>query len=201
MDITQPSTPHAMSSSALTRQALQLAVRVLELAKVYRKPHDMSQATAQVARCLKAMRDFGSAEAYLNESLAWTALIHGQDARVDVLCELAEVACTLAEMLEDDEAADAPRGGSQADIRRGARERARDRAFEAAQLASQTTDAHWEVKVLLRVSDVLNRCGDHDDAATLQDRAITLLGLQPDADSAADAPADALRMKASHLLM
>ncbi len=181
---------------ALTRQALQLATRVLDLAEVYRKPHDMCQATAQVARCLKAMQDFASAEAYLMKSMAWAACIPGVDARVDLLCELAEVVCTQAEAGFDDGA-----NNSGAMARYATLERARDHAFEAASLAHRTADAQWEVKVLLRASDVLNRCGDHDDAASMQDRAITLLGLQPDADTAADLPAEGLRATAPNVLM
>ena len=176
---------------ALTRQALQLATRVLDLAEVYRKPHDMCQATAQVARCLKAMQDFASAEAYLMKSMAWAACISGVDARVDLLCELAEVVCTQAETGFDDDAM----------ARHATLERARDHAFEAASLAHRTADAQWEVKVLLRASDVLNRCGDHHDAASMQDRAITLLGLQADPYSVAEASADGLRALAPNGLM
>ena len=41
----------------------------------------------------------------------------------------------------------------------------------------QVTDPQWEVRVLLRISDVLDNCGDHAEAVTLQDRAVALLGL------------------------
>jgi hypothetical protein len=86
------------------------------------------------------------------------------------MCELAEVSCA---------AADAEQAANEDDRHAGraARERARDQAFQAAALAGQTADAQWEVKVLLRISDVLDRCGDHEDAATLQNRAISLMGL------------------------
>ena len=48
--------------------------------------------------------------------------------------------------------------------------------------ASQRTrpTPHWEIKVLLRASDVLDRCGDHDDAITLQTRAMELMVRHPD---------------------
>jgi hypothetical protein len=36
-------------------------------------------------------------------------------------------------------------------------------------------DPDWEIKVLLRVSDVLDRCGDRDDAVQLQTRALRLM--------------------------
>ena len=48
----------------------------------------------------------------------------------------------------------------------------RDRVFEAGQLAARVSDADWEVKVLLHISDVLNRLGDHDDASQIQARAM-----------------------------
>ena len=145
------------------RQALQLAMRVLDLAEIHRKPHDMCQATAQVARCLKAMGDYTSAESYLAQALTWTAMIPAVDARVDVVCELSEVACSLAEALQQ---ADDTKAAHKA------RNRARDRAFEAAELAGRTADDHWEVKVLLRASDVLDRCGHRNEATELQARAV-----------------------------
>jgi len=38
--------------------------------------------------------------------------------------------------------------------------------------------------VLLRASDVLDRCGDHDDAITMQTRAMTLMVRHPDVSDA-----------------
>lgn len=178
--------------AAISRQALQLAQRVLDLAEVQAKPHDMCQANAQVARCLKAMADLPSAESYLIRALVWSDLVPCVDVRVDLLCELSEVAACQAEAVP----------GDQAQARHLALERARDHAFEAARLAGQTTDPHWEVKVLLRVSDTLNRCGDHDDAALLQNRAIALLGLQPaDVMPGSELAWDALRSETPPQLM
>jgi hypothetical protein len=84
-----------------------------------------------------------------------------------------------------------------------AMERARDHAFEAAALARQASDAHWEVKVLLRVSDVLDRCGDHDDAISLQTRALTLMSHEASGfgDLAAEPGAQPLRAAAPVGLM
>lgn len=174
--------------SAISRQALQLAQRVLDLAGVQAKPHDMCQASTQVARCLKAMADLSAAETYFIKALVWSDLIPCVDVRVDLMCELSELAACQAEALA---------GGAESQPWQAALERARDLATEAARLAGQTSDAHWEVKVLLRVSDTLNRCGDHDDAALLQHRAIALLGLQP----AEEPPADALRSAGPTQLM
>ena len=70
-------------------------------------------------------------------------------------------------------------------MNRPARDRARDQAFEAARLAGLATDPNWEIRVLLRASDVLDRCGDHDDSVLLQQRALVLMGM-----GQADLPAD-----------
>ena len=67
---------------------------------------------------------------------------------------------------------------------RNARDLARDMAFEAARVATHASDAHWEIKVLLRASDVLDRCGDHDDAITLQTRAMELMVRHPEVSDA-----------------
>jgi hypothetical protein len=180
------------ATAALSRQALQLAMRVLELAAVYAKPHDMSQANAQVGRCLKASDDLPSAETYLDKALSWARLVPGVDTRVDVLCELAELTTLQAEGFDD----------SESHTRQACLERARGHAFEAAELAGHTADSHWEVKVLLRVSDVFNRCGDHDDATQVQNRAMALLGLQPAEELAgSEPPADPLRAVAPTQLM
>lgn len=189
---TEAAPSRTRAPSAVSRQALQLALRVLDLAELHARPHDMCQASAQVARCLKTVADFSSAEAYLDKALAWSALIPCIDTRVDLLCELSDVATCLAETTASDAGP----------ARHAALERARSRAFEAAQLAGQTTDAHWEVKVLLRVSDTFNRCGDHDDATWLQNRAIALLGLQPaDAHLNSEPAWDALRSQTPPQLM
>ena len=46
---------------------------------------------------------------------------------------------------------------------------------EASTLAGRVADPSWEVQVLLRISDVLDRCGDRDDAVQLQTRALRLM--------------------------
>ncbi|MBL0151669.1 MAG: hypothetical protein IPP87_24615 [Ideonella sp.] len=83
--------------AAVARQALQLAQRVLDLAKAFAKPHDMCQANTQVARCLKALHELSSAESHLDKALGWSALIPCVDVRVDLLCELSELAVSRAE--------------------------------------------------------------------------------------------------------
>ena len=55
------------------------------------------------------------------------------------------------------------------------RDSARDHGFEAARLALRSADPQWEITVLLRVSDLFDSLGDHDDAIALQCRAVELM--------------------------
>jgi tetratricopeptide (TPR) repeat protein len=125
----------------------------------------MALALAQMARCYRALQALGPAETYLERALAWARTLGAADQAVEILCLLAETSCSLAELYQQD------------DSRRShaALERTRDWAFEATGLAGHVADPQWEIKVLLRISDVLDRCGDHDDAVQLQSRAMRLM--------------------------
>jgi hypothetical protein len=146
------------------RDALDAAIRLLDAAEARQRPVDMVRALAQVGHGYRALEEHGAAERYLQQALRWARTLGGVDASVDLLCDLSELAVTAA--------TDPARERAEA---RAARDRARDHGFEAASLARQCADPAWEVTVLLRVSDVLDRCGDHDDAVALQCRAIDLI--------------------------
>lgn len=150
------------------REALRQAAAALDAAEQRGQPFEMSQALVQVARGYGALRALASAEAYLELALRWARAGGSTDHTVDLLCELCEAAERVAQ------AHDAQRPGSG----HAARERARDHAFEASTLAGRVADSGWEVTVLLRISDVLNHCGDHADAAQLQSRALQLMAGQ-----------------------
>jgi tetratricopeptide (TPR) repeat protein len=152
------------------RKALDLAVRRLDQAELQRDPSEMSEALAGISRCYRTLAAWAPAIDYMKQALRWTHAVGGVDQRVELLCELAELACSSADASETAESREV----------HIARECARDRAFEAARIAMHAADAHWEIKVLLRVSDVLDRCGDHDDAIALQTRALTLISQHPD---------------------
>lgn len=145
------------------------ALRQLEDAEARRRPVDLVQALGRVGRTYRDLGHGSAAAWYLRQGLHWARTLGGVDASVDLLCELADVEATIgqAAAVDGDDAA-----------ARAARDRARDHGFEAAGLARQCADPQWEVSVLLRVSDVLARCGDHDDAAALQARAVHLIGHQ-----------------------
>ena len=153
------------------REALRQAAAALDAAERRGQPFALSQALVQMARGYRAMHALASAETYLELALRWARATHSTDHTVDLLCELCEAAEDVAQAQD----AQAPGSGHQA------RERARDHAFEASTLAGRVADPDWECTVLLRISDVLDRCGDRDDAVQLQARALRLLGGNADA--------------------
>jgi hypothetical protein len=147
------------------RTALRQAAAALDKAERYKHPLEMCLALAQMARCYRGLQALGPAERYLELALAWARTLGAIDQSVEILCLLAETSCSLSELHARD------------DSRRShaALERTRDRAFETTGMASGVSDPEWEIKVLLRISDVLDRCGDHDDAVELQSRAMRLM--------------------------
>lgn len=162
--------PHMLAAlSALppgaSRQVLQQALAALGMAKPTGRPFAISTAYAQVARAYRSLTALESSEVCWDAALYWGRCIGSTDHVVDLLCEGCETAASRAEQQE------AERAGSGHE----ARERARQQAFEASALSNQVADGDWEVKVLLRVSDVLDRCGNPDAAALLQTRALRLM--------------------------
>jgi tetratricopeptide (TPR) repeat protein len=157
-----------------TRDRLRAASAALDAAERSGQPQALSAALAQLGRSYRTLKALASAEAYLELALRWSRSASAVDGTVDLLCELAD----LAECLAGAHDAQEPGHGH------AARERARDHAFEASTLAGRVSDPDWEIQVLLRVSDVLDRCGDHDDAVQMQARALRLMA--PDATNAFD---------------
>jgi len=147
------------------REALRQAAAALDKAEADGQPPAISRALAQVALCYRHLKAMGSAETYFEAALRWARSAGSTDQVVDLLCDLCETTVELAEA----QSAHHPGSG------RAARERARDHAFEASTLAGRVADPHWEATVLLRISDTLDRCGDHDDATQLQTRALRLM--------------------------
>lgn len=151
------------------REALRQATAALDRAEADGQAPAISRALAQMAACYRGLRALAGAESCYEAALRWARGCGGTDQIVDLLCALSETAAALAEGQHPDEPA-----GS-----RAARERARDHAFEAATLAGRVADPGWEATVLLRLSDVLDRCGDRDDAVQLQARALRLMSDGP----------------------
>jgi hypothetical protein len=147
------------------RESLRQAAAVLDVAEAGGQAHQISRALARIAVCYRSLRAMASAEAYFEAALRWARSSGATDEVVDLLCELCE---TTVQLSQAQEALGRGRG-------RAARERTRDRAFEATTLTGRVSDPGWEATALLRVSDLLDRCGDHNDAALLQTRALRLM--------------------------
>jgi hypothetical protein len=147
------------------RDLLRLAATAVESAERRGRPLEMCAALTALARAYQALKAHGAAEEMLRQAHRWAYGSGSIDLQVDVLCELGEAACAVAQ-----DCLDADPGAA-----RAALDRARDIAFEIAQAVRHVSDPQWEAKSLLRASDVLNRCGDHEDAAWLQGRALQLM--------------------------
>lgn len=148
-----------------TRQALKLADTMLQAAQASGLPFDISQAWTLMAHSHRDMQAWASSETCFETALRWGRVVGSVDHTVDLLCAASEAAVVLAEAQQDESPADG----------HTARERARSHVFEAATLAGRVADPRWEATVLMRISDVLNRCGDRDDAVLLQTRALRLM--------------------------
>ena len=189
MDPNEPSQALMPEGQAMlpgsAREALREAAVALDIAERFQQPLEMSLALAQMARCYRALQALAPAESCLERALSWAHVLGAADQAVEILCLLAETRCAMAELHA---AEDSRRSHALL-------ERTRDSAFEATTLAAHVADPQWEIKVLLRISDVLDRCGDHDDAVELQSRAMELMyGPHVEADLAGGAASDLLQI-------
>lgn len=156
----------AHSELESARQALRDASAALDNAEAAGEPALLSQALVQVGRCHRSLGALAEAVWYVQRGLQIARGLSAVDASVDALCELAELALERAARLDDE---DDPRAAH------CLRDSARDHGFEAAQRALRSADPQWEITLLLRVSDLFDRLGDHDDAIALQCRAVELM--------------------------
>lgn len=148
------------------RDALRQAAALLDVAELSGQPFAICEALAQMGRCYRGLGVHDAAETAFAQALRWSHVTGSADMAADLLCDLAEVAADQADAAEEaDDLA----------LRRAARDRARDHAFAAAQAAAVATDTDWEAHALMRVSSVLERCGDRSDALSLQQRARRLM--------------------------
>ena len=171
-------TVHRDATPLALRNRLRLALASLDLAQASGRPWSLAEAHREAAGAYVAVGALTSALGMLEHALRWARATGSADQRVDVLCETVETLAAQSDVLERQ------RPGSG----RENREEARDRVFEASLLAARVADARWEVTVLLRLSDVLDRFGDRDDATQLQVRALLLtVGGTPEIPNAADA--------------
>lgn len=137
----------------------------LHTAQLVGQVHELYDAWLEAARGWVELGAFGTAEAHFEQALRWAEVLGCQDAPVQLMCELAELVMVNAERREREQ-----RGAG-----RGERRRASAYASEAARRSARVADGAFEIKVLLRVSDVLDRCGRRDEANELQARAVRLM--------------------------
>jgi hypothetical protein len=156
----------AHENNEAARLQLRSAVADLDAAEAAAEPARLSQALAHVSRCHRQVGALAEADWYARRGLSVARGLGAVDASVDALCELTELSLLRAERLDHQ---DEVRGAHRL------RDAARDHAFEAAQLAQRAADPQWEITVLLRVSDLFDQLGDHEDAVTLQRRAVSLM--------------------------
>jgi hypothetical protein len=162
---------------APTRQALTLADTLLQAAQASGLPFDISQAWTLMAHSHRELKAFASSESCCELALRWGRVVGSVDHTVDLLCAASEAAVVLAEALAQAQTQTQTQTPTQAHTGcvQKALERARAHAFEASTLAGRVADPRWEATVLMRISDVFNRCGDNDDAVLLQTRALRLM--------------------------
>lgn len=180
----------ALSDGRL-RERLRQAMRLMDLAEAATgatQPALMCHAHKDMAIALSRLQAYSPAQTHLTQAMRWALVMGAIDQRADLQCALAEVATSAVEQGR-------AYGASGPSLRK-ALDHCRDLAFEAARLAALTTDPHWELRVLLRASDVLDRCGDHDDAQQLQQQALAMLGQAADAPDGHPDPAMATTVPA-----
>jgi len=168
------------------RHAMRLANDRLALAQGQLDPFSMCHALTQVARCYKLMGMLAETQTCLQQALRWSRLMGGTDGVVDLLCELGETAATLAATHAAAHAATLVDTRHPPRAAQALRQRARGHALEASTLACHVSDPQCEAQVLLRISDILDRCGNRDDAVLLQTRALRLMADPAQAEAMPD---------------
>jgi hypothetical protein len=166
--------PTPLHVDTAERDGLIAALSALDTARASGHAWAIAEAHLGLARWYSAAGALPFSLALLESGLA---AVHSLDQRVELLCERIT---TLA--LQADDLEQARSGGG-----RPARDAAREHIVEASGLAARVADPRWEVQVLLHLSDVLNRFGDHEDATQLQARALRRMagngGEGPDRDA------------------
>lgn len=193
--------PHRLPTAAVPdgplRHALHEAMQFWQQAEDHGHPLVRCQGLQGLAHSLMEARALDAAEACLvlalHEVQAWPG---SHDLQADLLCALADLCCSAADAWD---AALAPPDGPADGLpkatpdrthtahddldppaqppharRNPARGRAHHWALEAARLARQVSDPHWQLRVLRHAARVLERGGAFDDAVHLERLALAL---------------------------
>ncbi|UUX95802.1 hypothetical protein [Aquabacterium sp. J223] len=161
-------TPSLMTPTDLTAARARLCDALNRLDQVEQQAGAAARAEAlgQVATAYREMGGWREAEWSLKQALSLALALGAPDLAVDLQCELAEVTRALA--------GEAREQGDEG-AARAALERCRDHCYAAVAQARHVADPHWEVRVLVRVAEVLEHCGDRHDALALQCRALDMM--------------------------
>lgn len=172
----------ASAEPALTGESappsLRLALRSLESADVSGDGDGWNRALAEVAHCYQAAGDPAQAEWHLRQGLRRARTLGQSDTSLEVLCEMASAALAVATRHE---------ALGEARLAHVARDRVRDYSFEALRLLGSTGSHTLQAAVLMRLGDLLELCGDADDAQGLHARALRLLQREAPAPAAVQA--------------
>jgi hypothetical protein len=152
-----------------SQDALLTAMHLLDLARENRCAAENSDNWRRDGLIESTMSAWESAEAYQMEAFGWALSLGAVEPNAELMCELADSTCADAEVIAATTSDTGDRRSSEI------RARSRGLALEAARLAGLASNPEWEVELLMRVSEVLDRCGDHGDAIAMQVRALTLI--------------------------
>lgn len=159
--------PDTCQSNAVQPHEWQRARASLERARITRQPLRLCEALVELGRCARRSAQAERAADWLDEALRWARVVGSTDLIADLCCERGELAADLAL------APPAPGRTPDAD----AWLLARACAAEAATLSVRTSDPSWEISLLLRASDLLDRLGSPAEATALQVRALARAGI------------------------
>jgi hypothetical protein len=123
-------------------------------------PAHLMIALAAAASRRRREGDLAQAQALIERALQIALVQPALDAACALWCEQAEL---LADWVQ--QIGPGPSAGAQRDW---LREQARICCLEALALAHRCSDPAWEVQLLLRASDALDRLGEHADAIAVQ---------------------------------
>jgi hypothetical protein len=145
--------------------AMQAAEATLAEARADGRPYGICLHLRQLAHLQAGALQLEAAEHGLQQALRWAHAGLGADLQVDILVDLCDL-CDLWSQAEDQQ----PHGEGEA-----VRERLRGYVAQARERAPAMSERGAEARVMLRLSAILNRCGDRDDAAQMQARALRLI--------------------------
>lgn len=133
---------------------LSAALERLDALEGVDQPAVRTLALAHVGRCYGTLGDWDAATWYLQQALRWARQLGVPEARIELLCDLAEV-CMQRATQPALAAGDAERDAEQARLH----------GDEALRLVRQAGDADWETRVTSRIGDLLERGGAAADGA------------------------------------